>query len=232
LTARDRRREAAVLYGGLTIFAFWASFGPAGGFYTLLYSSVPAFSLMRAPSRFAVVVALGLSVLAGIAISRLLELHPRWRFLGFVLAVAAAAELKVPLQFPSVGRVEPGYQVLATLPMGPVLEIPVYSEKFAFARTRYMLSSTVHWMPLVDGYSSYTPGDFLANAEALSSFPSDDAFEILERDHVRYVVFHPNTFGPAARQELEQRLWTFRARLIRRYADDRMWLYEIVKSPA
>jgi hypothetical protein len=67
--AHGRLREVAVLYGGLAAVACWASFGPGAGLYQVLAAGVPAFSLMRAPGRFGVIVAFGLSVLAGVAVS-------------------------------------------------------------------------------------------------------------------------------------------------------------------
>src|SRR6185503_4668527 len=56
------RRDVLAFYalsGGL---AFWTSFGPAAGLYRLLFATIPVFSFLRAPSRFAIVVVLALSV--------------------------------------------------------------------------------------------------------------------------------------------------------------------------
>src|SRR5262249_4592260 len=64
-----RMHEATVMYAGLGVLALWASFGPQAGLYRLLYAGVPAFSLMRAPSRFGIVVLLAEAVLAGIGVS-------------------------------------------------------------------------------------------------------------------------------------------------------------------
>ena len=51
--ARTRQRgELVAIYGGLAVLAFWASFGPAGGLYAVLYKTVPLFAWLRAPSRF------------------------------------------------------------------------------------------------------------------------------------------------------------------------------------
>jgi hypothetical protein len=121
--------------------------------------------------------------------------------------------------------------MLAALPWGPVIEMPVYSEKFGFIRARYMLSSTVHWMPLVDAYSDYIPKAFIANANVLGDFPTRDAFKLLEPDKVRYAVFHTDVYPPDMRRDLERRLEEFAPYLRRRYADDRTSLYEIIAFP-
>jgi 4-amino-4-deoxy-L-arabinose transferase-like glycosyltransferase len=248
--ARGRLREISILYGGLAALAFWASLGPDAGLYKVLHSSVPAFSLLHAPSRFGVVVAFALSVLAGVSMTALLawlrrpdrsgtagrfrstQYLSRKSACATILVIAATVfELRVPLSFSQAPRVETGYRVLATLPRGPVLEMPFYSRRFASARTQYMLSSTAHWMPLVNGYSSYIPQDFVDKTEALGGFPTIEAFKVLERDRVRYAVFHLNLFTPDARDDVVARLREFDRYLLRHYADDRVWLYEIVEFP-
>ena len=99
--------------------------------------------------------------------------------------------------------------MLATLPAGPLLELPVYSPQFAFGRERYMLYSTIQWMPLIDAYSDYIPPDFVEQAEALGSFPSLEAFAVLAPMHARYAVFHPEAYSDSARDALMNRLKGF-----------------------
>ncbi len=234
--AGGRLRFAAMLYGGIAAVACWVSFGPDAGLYRILYNTVPAFSLLRAASRFGLVVVFALAVLAGVAWSLLfamLDARPRRAALAVaVLAIATIGELRVPLSFPPAPQVEPVYRALAALPRGPVLEIPFYSTRFGFERTRYILSSTVHWMPLVNGYSSYIPPDFLDRTEALGSFPTPEAFRVLEADRVRYVVFHIDLLSTEVKDDLALRLRQYESYVARRYADDRAWLYEITSFPA
>jgi hypothetical protein len=229
--ARGRLREVSIVYGALAALACWASFGPGGGLYSALYATVPAFDLLHGPSRFGIVVTLALSVLAGVAISAILQKCSRATLAAIVLLSVSAAELRVPPPFRRVPRFEQAYYVLAGLPHGAVLELPVYSRRFAFLRTQYMLSSTVHWMPLVDGYSDYTPRDFYDNMEALGAFPNREALAILEHDHVRYALVHVNLYEGDGRRDLRERLREFDRHLIRRYGDDWIELYEIVGFP-
>ena len=95
-------REIAILYGALGGIAFWASFGPGAGLYTVLYRIIPPFSLMRAPARFGIVVTLALAVLAGIAVRALLARIARPTLVGLLLALLTAAELAIPLRFREV----------------------------------------------------------------------------------------------------------------------------------
>jgi hypothetical protein len=249
--ARGRRRQLAMLYGGLAAAAFWASFGPDAGLYSALYGSIPALSLLRTPSRFGIVVVLALSVLASLALSALFARLDGWSIAAVagprparvpgriplagivagLLAAAVVAELRVPLSFTPVAPVEEAYRVLATLPRGPVIEIPFYSTRFASERTQYMLGSTVHWMPLIGGYSSHVPRDVLDRTETLGQFPSREAFALLRRDGVRYAVFHLNRLPDDTRPELIARLQSFAPYLRCLYADDRVWLYEVVGFP-
>jgi hypothetical protein len=228
---RGRARELAVLYGGLVVLASWASLGPDAGLYSVLYRLIPLFSLLRAPSRFGLVVALGLSVLAGLALAALLKRFPRPVLAATFLAAVASIELAVPLGFKPVPPVEPAYRVLATLPYGAVLEMPVFSYQFRFARTQYMLGSTAHWMPLVDAYSDYIPQDFVAKTDTLGGFPTRESFKLLEQDRVRYAVFHVDLYGESLREPLVARLREFAPYLKQRHADERIWLYEIVGFP-
>jgi len=225
-----RAREISIVYGSLGVLAFWASLGPDAGLYSVLYHGVPAFSLLHAPSRFGIIVTFALCVLAGVSITTLLA-NRKGAALASIITMVAIVELKVPLSFSTAPPVEPAYRVLATLPRGPVLEMPFYSTQFASARTQYMLNSTAHWMPLVNGYSSHTPQDFLDQTETLGAFPTLEAFDVLEQSQVRYVVFHMDLFAPAARDAVRARLQEFSRYLARRHADDRIELYEIVAFP-
>jgi hypothetical protein len=232
VAGRDRRRELLAIYGGLTLLAFWASFGPKLLLYSALYRVVPMFAWLRAPARFGVVVGFGLSVLAGVGVSRLLQKARRPAMASAMLVLFAAGELAVPLYMPAVAPVEPVYRTLATLPRGPVIEMPFfYPEVGLFQHTKYMLASTAHWMPMVNGYSDFIPPDFYEHVMLLAPFPSRDAFKILEPNRVRYAVFHMNGYNTINRDEVLARLREFEPYLRPLYIDDTTRLYEIVGFP-
>lgn len=227
-----RAREAALLYGGLAALALWASFGPDAGLYAVLYRTIPLFVWLRAPGRIGVVVALALAVLAGFGVAALLRRVRRATLAASVLAVVAVAELWVPLDLRAVPPVAPAYRVLAQLPPGPVIEMPFfYLPNIYFRHSEYMLNSTAHWMPLVNGYSDYLPPDFIEHVMTLAPFPSRDAFKLLEPNHVRYAVFHMNYYNTENRHDVLTRLKEFDAYLRPLYVDERMRLYEVVGYP-
>ena len=64
------------------------------------------------------------------------------------------------------------------MPRGAVAEFPFYERRIDFyLHTIYMVNSTRHWQPLLNGYSDYIPPDFRTLAVTLASFPSPESFE-------------------------------------------------------
>jgi hypothetical protein len=124
-----------------------------------------------------------------------------------------------------------GYAVLANSPRGVLAEFPFYGERIAFPlHTQYMLFSTAHWMPMVNGYSDVIPKDFREAAAVLDGFPSDDAFKMLARRRVRYIAVHWDMF--AGRQdEIRTRLEPYLKNLRTMASDQRMTLFEVLRYP-
>lgn len=235
---RQQGGELVGVYGGLAVLAFWASFGPAAYLYSVFYWTLPVFAWLRAPARFGVVVAFALSVLAGACLSTLLrEMSQagragRARIIGFAVAVIAAGELMVHLTLPRVPPVEEVYLRLARLPRGPVIEMPFfYPEVGLFQHSKYMLASTAHWMPLVNGYSDFIPPDFFEHVQTLAAFPSRDALKVLEPNRVRYAVIHLYGYNTLNRNQVFERLKEFAPYLRLLYEDEGSRLYEIIGFP-
>jgi hypothetical protein len=227
----SRSRETAVLYAVLTALAAWASLGPSAGLYSVLYETVPVFAWLRAPARFGILVALCLSVLAGLALADLLPRMRRGTFAAALVALVAAVELATPLRFREVQPFAPAYHVLATLPPGPVIELPFLAKDTELhGHAKYMLRSTTHWMPLINGYSDYIPPEFQARAQALRGFPSRDAFRALAASPPRYAVFHPAWYRDPAL--LRRRLREFSDCLRPIYTQGPAELYEVLECPA
>lgn len=226
-----RNREVAAIYGGLGVLALWASFGPRGGLYRVLYSTVPTFTLMRAPSRFGLVVVFALSVLSALAVAALLTTRSRRLLVGSALLAFVTAESVATLRLSPVPPTEPAYRQLATLPNGAVLELPVYSRQLGFVRAKYMVASTAHWKPLVDAYSDYIPPDFRERADVLGQFPTRDGLKDAAKIPFRYAVFHLDKYQADAREALFLRLTEFAPYLRRLYGDEGTLLYEVTGCP-
>jgi hypothetical protein len=159
--ARRTRRGELTLISAASPCSRLASFGPAAGLYTVLYDVVPVFGLLRVPGRFGLVVVFGLAVLAGLALSSLLSRSRHPNMVAAILCLVTTGELVVGLDVQQAPPVEPVYRMLATLPAQPVIEMPFYYPQVGvYQHTKYMLASTSHWMPMVNGCSDYIPPDF------------------------------------------------------------------------
>jgi len=227
-------REIAFFYGVTALLAFWLSFGPDAGLYTAFFHAIPVFSFLRAPGRIGIVVVLCLAVFAAIALERLLAGRARRAVWAAAVTLLAAAELmEAPLA--ALRQVEPfptAYRTLAIQPSGAVVEFPYFYERSDFPRHAiYMLNSTTHWMPLVNGYSDHIPQEFRNQVRPLSSFPTRESFQILGHVGARYVMFHLGMYDRRSRERLLERLDTYRAYLRPLVQEGDVWLFEIVGFP-
>jgi hypothetical protein len=142
--------------------------------YTLFYSFVPGFDGVRAPPRFAMILTLALSVLGGLGVAALTRARRSFVVAALTATALVAEGLAVPIPINqnaidyrrpglaplpgSVAEVPPVYEFVAALPPStPIVELPLGEPAFD---VRYMLYSTRHWQPLVNGYSGGGPADY------------------------------------------------------------------------
>ena len=248
-------RDVVGFYGVLALVTCWTAFGPAAGLYAVLYKTIPVFSFLRAPARIGILVTLALVVLTGGWLAVWLRQRARPALWAGVLVVVAAAERAAGPRRRSRGPppLPEAYRTLSRLPRGAVAEFPYFYERRDFPRhAEYMFASTYHFMPLVNGYSDYIPGEWRAAPgparplpppggagglgaggarPPLSSFPTRESFGILGRLNTRYVVFHLASYDRRSRARLLERLKTYGAFLRPLVQQDDVWLYEIVAWP-
>lgn len=158
---------------------------------------------------------------------------PRGNLVAAGLVLLVAMELMAaPLgQLRAAEPVSSAVRMLATLPRGPVLVLPYYHERIDFHRHGYyMLQSTVHFQPMVNGYSDHIPQDFRDNARALSAFPTPDSMAIVDELGVRYVLIYAHHFDEISRDRIAERIDSYRDRLRVILQKDGVWLYEVVTS--
>jgi hypothetical protein len=225
LSPPARARTARFLRDGgffLTslIAAVWLSLGPAPQAlgrpldlfapYGLLYEYVPGFEGLRVPARFAMVVVFTLAVLGGYGAAVL----ARWKWGSRLLWAVAAmfllegtavpflvngvtppsgfhapeARLYRPARAPAIyheaGR-QLGDGVLAELPLGhPDFDL------------RAMYYSTVHWRPILNGYSGFYPPHYGQLTFALSELPRHPelSMKALEAAGATHVLVHEGAY--------------------------------------
>jgi 4-amino-4-deoxy-L-arabinose transferase-like glycosyltransferase len=233
--AEPRQGAVAIFYGLVLVLALWSSFGPAAGLYRALYYALPVFSLLRAPARFGLAVTLAFSVFTAIGAAAVLrrfsQRHRRWMAAALTLLVIAELTTRIPY-LPARG-VPTAYRILAESPRGAVVEFPFYERpEDRFRHTLYMLGSTWHWQPLVNGYSDFIPADFREGAPLLVSFPTPEGFAWLQQRRARYMVFHLGLYDARSRETLRQQIAAYSKYLEPRHVDDSVLLYEIVAWPS
>ena len=229
-------RETLALYASVGVLAFWASLGPRAGLYTLLFKTIPVFSLLRAPGRTGIVVALVLAVFAGFGVRALRRRRDGRASMAIAVACCSAALLElngIPIGWRESLPISPVYDVLAQMPRGAVAEFPFYERRIDFhIHTVYMVNSTRHWQPLLNGYSDYIPPDFRELAVILASFPSRESFDAMRQRRVRYIVVHRDLYGGQAAPVIEARLQPFMPYLRPVAADQRVLIFEMMAWPA
>jgi hypothetical protein len=177
------------------LFAFPVVFTPAA-------ELVPGLAGMRAPARFFVFTAFGLAVFAAQGTDRLLA-WVRQRTGRNAPAVAAGVLLVALLLAESVPRPLPWTRVplQAEFPpvyswlaehrgeVGAVLELPFREPP---GEVWYMYFSTLHWLPLVNGYSAHVP-DFHQDLRDVCcpSVPPPEVMAELRAVGVTHLVLHP-----------------------------------------
>jgi hypothetical protein len=170
-------------------------------------------------------------VLAGFGVRAL----RRRRSGPIAVACCAAALLElngIPIDWRQARPISPAYDVLAGMPRGAVAEFPFYERRIDFhIHTIYMVNSTHHWHPLLNGYSDYIPPDFRELAVVLASFPSRESFEAMKQRRTRYIVIHRDLYGAQTMPSIEARLQEYMPYLRPVAGDDRVQIYEIVAWP-
>ena len=192
---------AAAIAVGPEVTAFGRVLGP-GPF--ALAREAPLFRSIRVPSRAGAFIALGLALLAARALSRFRPLTA-----GLAGALALAESAIVPVEMPGWTIVAdtrkppaPVYAWLAAQPGAPpVVELPILdirgvTERPSAHESAYMVHSTRHWKPLLNGYAGVEPAPYVALREAARTFPSAGALSAFRERGARYVIVHRRGFGP------------------------------------
>ncbi len=199
---------------GPRIRAFGHDLGP--GPWALLREVLPVFQMIRVTSRAGVFIALPLVVLAALALARL---RPRPVVLGAVALFGMVETLVAPIAIPPWSRLvdtredpPPVYRWLAEQPgREAIVELPMLdghglARRPAFHESVYMVYSTLHWKPLLNGYAGIEPRAHARLRELLRAFPSPESLAALRESGARYVVVHRKGYGPFQWQRLQQGL--------------------------
>ena len=103
--------------------------------------------------------------------------------------------LRAPMAYTPFRGIPGVYRLLADEP-GPVVlaEQPFFPRWAIFQNGPYVLASTAHWRPLMNGYSGYTPDTYQRYADAFWYFPEERAIQAMKDAGVTHVMVHPAAF--------------------------------------
>ncbi|NJN98815.1 MAG: hypothetical protein HC875_34345 [Anaerolineales bacterium] len=174
--------------------------------YQWVRDFVPGFAQLRSPFRFAVLVQLHLSLLAGFGLDNLLRwIPPPQKGLLVVFTALALFDLlawPLPLQdVPTQAEPLP-WQVwlnqqpttplnIVMLPFAPGSKVEDFEPT-----TRWMLANRYFQGAMLNGYSGFFPSDHGQLRDDLLKLPTDAGLERLRQKHIKYIVVYHNL--PAA----------------------------------
>jgi hypothetical protein len=172
--------------------------------YGWLFHAFPPMQGLRAAARFGSLFLLALAMLGGIGLAlwcartrRADRPHGRMPAVAAAIAIALVnlEALRAPFTFTPFNGIPGIYRLLADEPGHVVVaEQPFFPRSAIFQNGRYVLASTAHWRPLMNGYSGYTPASYQHYADAFWYFPRDWAIEAMKKAGVTHVVVHLETF--------------------------------------
>jgi len=209
--------------------------------YSLLYFTIPGFSSMRAPARFAVLTLLCVTVLAGLGYlylrERLGDGRPFvWRAIAVgIFAFAGLCAFMHPpslMELPTARSMPDAYKWLAAQQGGPLLEFPVPARESDEDQTHALrqFCSLYHRKPLIDGCSGYASPAYESFRWEAQSFPSDGALAAVQKMGARWILVHYDDYSRAVRESLMVRIAEV-PRFVPRARFNHDVVYELSGSP-
>src|SRR5688572_12638053 len=171
------------------------SLGTQTPFYGWLFHVFPPMQGLRAAARFGNLFLLAIAALAGIGLALVSSKLPSRRARIAAVTVVALANLealRAPFPYRNFEGIPAIYSLVAQAPGRVVLaEVPFYPASAVFENATYVLNSTAHFKPLMNGYSGYTPASYRRYAEMFQGFPDDGAIVAMRQAGVTHVLVHP-----------------------------------------
>ena len=197
----DRGRVRMFLLVG--IVGLVLSLGPATPVYRSVYALLSPVQALRAVSRFGYLALFAVAALGGLGLAawRRRVVSPGWvTGIGIVAILIVNVEaMRAPLGYTAFEGFSPIYQMISeTSDVGVIAEFPFHTSNRAHLNGAYVLASTVHWKPLLNGYSGILPSSYVEMSRRLEGFPADASIDTLREAGVTHVVVHPYQYDAYA----------------------------------
>jgi hypothetical protein len=195
-------RRRIVMLVAIGAIGFVLSLGLQTPVYGWVYHAFPPMQGLRAAARFGNLFLLAVGVLAGLGLAAARSRFPA-KHAGLIAAAAVVVvnveSLRAPMGYTRFEGIPSIYSVLADIPERVVLvEVPFWPPQGAFEHAEYVLNSTAHWRPLINGYSGYLPQSYRKNAQLFWFFPQEHAIQAMRRAGATHLIVHPKGFGHEA----------------------------------
>ena len=196
---KNRRVGDAGPYAVLGVFALLLSFGPpaasSGHSVYSLVARFPGLSGFRAPARFGLLVLFGAAIFASFGVDAIVRARPRARaaiaaallpmMLSEWFVIGFPGKRPQPFDIPSV------YRSPLIASAHAIVSLPDYrGDPHWFWETDYLLYSTAHWRPIVNGYGRWEPPTHGHDISYMTAFPGPNNAKAMNALGVDLVVLH------------------------------------------
>jgi hypothetical protein len=215
------------------LVSFDGSLGLNGVLYPYLHRWLAPVRGIRAPARFAAIVGLTLSILAGFGARRALQ----WRrSLAWSHAVFAGMIAFVVIDAWPVLELTPVWKeppaIYESLKGTGVILAEMPLEPDESANMPFMYFSLWHWSPMVNGYSGFIPKSYADLQKEISRFPDAESVAALRRRGVTHVTLNCGLNYPGCNELRSEMRFSPYLRLIAdtEWQGRPMQLYEVAGS--
>jgi hypothetical protein len=207
------RLRLVFIYAVLALVMIELSLGLNGFLYQWLFERVPMLHGLRSAARFGILASCAIAMLAAFGAQALSAYAIRnssraasFVFPALLLAIAVEGST-TGMQLMDVPKVADEdlsvYTAIRRIGPGPILELPLPRlDRLPGHDARFTLWSTMHWFPIVNGYSGYYPPEFVQTVARTEHFPDDQSLLQLTNIGVRYIVVHRAFYDDATYRDL------------------------------
>lgn len=200
LTRREIRSDPRFRMCGVAAVGCLAiSMMPRLPFYPALHGAIPLFQAVRVPARLSQAVLLLIAVLAGYGVAALQQRWTKlaaWPAAALLIALVNVEAFRAPIGYVRYDGVPEVFAALAAESGAVVVELPFPIPQQWFLNAGYMLNSTRHWRPMLNGYSGFRPPSYDRSYEAARNFPYEESLIALYALGVTHMIVHTGALSP------------------------------------